>query len=204
MSPWPPSRSTTRPASIPASTSPAVDKLDLEIGDGEFLVLVGPSGCGKSTSPAHARRPRGRQRGRHPHRRPRRHRPAAQGPRHRDGVPELRALPAHDGRREHGLRAEDRRRATKAEISKRVAGGGQAARPRAVPRPQAEGPLRRSAPARGHGPGHRPPAAGVPDGRAAVQPRRQAPRADPHPDRRRCSAGSASPPSTSPTTRSRP
>ena len=29
---------------------PAVDSLDLEIGDGEFLVLVGPSGCGKSTS----------------------------------------------------------------------------------------------------------------------------------------------------------
>jgi ABC-type sugar transport system ATPase subunit len=27
-----------------------VDKLDLEIADGEFLVLVGPSGCGKSTS----------------------------------------------------------------------------------------------------------------------------------------------------------
>src|SRR5882724_7672998 len=32
------------------STKPAVDKLNLEIGDGEFLVLVGPSGCGKSTS----------------------------------------------------------------------------------------------------------------------------------------------------------
>ncbi len=29
---------------------PAVDKLDLSIADGEFLVLVGPSGCGKSTS----------------------------------------------------------------------------------------------------------------------------------------------------------
>ena len=29
---------------------PAVDSLDLEIDDGEFLVLVGPSGCGKSTS----------------------------------------------------------------------------------------------------------------------------------------------------------
>src|SRR5947209_13925608 len=28
---------------------PAVDALDLEVGDGEFLVLVGPSGCGKST-----------------------------------------------------------------------------------------------------------------------------------------------------------
>src|SRR3954463_7817149 len=29
---------------------PAVDQLDLEVADGEFLVLVGPSGCGKSTS----------------------------------------------------------------------------------------------------------------------------------------------------------
>jgi multiple sugar transport system ATP-binding protein len=34
----------------PGSTQPAVDSLDLEIADGEFLVLVGPSGCGKSTS----------------------------------------------------------------------------------------------------------------------------------------------------------
>ena len=29
---------------------PAVDALNLEIGDAEFLVLVGPSGCGKSTA----------------------------------------------------------------------------------------------------------------------------------------------------------
>ena len=34
----------------PGSTVPAVDKLELSIADGEFLVLVGPSGCGKSTS----------------------------------------------------------------------------------------------------------------------------------------------------------
>jgi multiple sugar transport system ATP-binding protein len=34
----------------PGSERPAVDSLNLEIGDGEFLVLVGPSGCGKSTS----------------------------------------------------------------------------------------------------------------------------------------------------------
>jgi multiple sugar transport system ATP-binding protein len=32
------------------SPRPAVDALDLDIADGEFLVLVGPSGCGKSTS----------------------------------------------------------------------------------------------------------------------------------------------------------
>ena len=34
----------------PGTDAPAVDALDLEIGDGEFLVLVGPSGCGKSTT----------------------------------------------------------------------------------------------------------------------------------------------------------
>ncbi len=34
----------------PGAERPAVDELNLEIGDGEFLVLVGPSGCGKSTS----------------------------------------------------------------------------------------------------------------------------------------------------------
>ena len=34
----------------PGSETPAVDSLDLDIADGEFLVLVGPSGCGKSTS----------------------------------------------------------------------------------------------------------------------------------------------------------
>jgi multiple sugar transport system ATP-binding protein len=34
----------------PGSDVPAVPGLDLEIRDGEFMVLVGPSGCGKSTS----------------------------------------------------------------------------------------------------------------------------------------------------------
>ncbi|WAC66546.1 sn-glycerol-3-phosphate ABC transporter ATP-binding protein UgpC [Agrococcus sp. SL85] len=34
----------------PGATTPAVDAIDLEIADGEFLVLVGPSGCGKSTT----------------------------------------------------------------------------------------------------------------------------------------------------------
>ncbi|MGW0758442.1 ABC transporter ATP-binding protein [Streptomyces sp. NPDC002814] len=34
----------------PKMDHPAVDALDLEIADGEFMVLVGPSGCGKSTT----------------------------------------------------------------------------------------------------------------------------------------------------------
>ncbi len=34
----------------PGADKPAVPGIDLEIGDGEFMVLVGPSGCGKSTS----------------------------------------------------------------------------------------------------------------------------------------------------------
>ena len=34
----------------PKTNRRAVDRLDLEIKDAEFLVLVGPSGCGKTTS----------------------------------------------------------------------------------------------------------------------------------------------------------
>lgn len=34
----------------PGADRPAVTDLNIEIGDGEFLVLVGPSGCGKSTA----------------------------------------------------------------------------------------------------------------------------------------------------------
>jgi len=34
----------------PGADAPAVPGIDLEIADGEFMVLVGPSGCGKSTT----------------------------------------------------------------------------------------------------------------------------------------------------------
>ncbi|MHB1614944.1 MAG: ABC transporter ATP-binding protein [Actinomycetes bacterium] len=34
----------------PGTTKPALDSLDLEVGDGEFIVIVGPSGCGKTTT----------------------------------------------------------------------------------------------------------------------------------------------------------
>src|SRR4051812_28114864 len=81
----------------------AVDDLDLQIRDGEFMVLVGPSGCGKTTA---LRMLAGLEEisdgelvidntvvnGR-----------AAEA-RHRDGLPELRAVSAPDGLRQHGLR----------------------------------------------------------------------------------------------------
>ena len=46
----------------PGNDKPPWMILNLDIKDGEFLVLVGPSGCGKSTTPSYARRPgRGQQ-----------------------------------------------------------------------------------------------------------------------------------------------
>ena len=68
---------------------------------------------------AHDRGAGGDHRRRHPHRRRGRQRPAAERPRHRDGVPELRALSAHDGVRKHGVRPEAAQ-VPKAEIKQRV------------------------------------------------------------------------------------
>jgi sn-glycerol 3-phosphate transport system ATP-binding protein len=93
-----------------AKSVQVIHGVNAEIADGEFIVIVGPSGCGKSTllrmvagleeisggeiaiggrvvnqlEPSRAR--------------------------HRDGVPELRALPAHERVRQHGLRPEDRKK----------------------------------------------------------------------------------------------
>ena len=81
----------------------AVDGLDLEIPDGEFTILVGPSGSGQVDGAADGRRVGGRI-GRLDHDRHaggQRRRPAR--PRHRDGLPVLRAVPAHERGGEHGL-----------------------------------------------------------------------------------------------------
>ena len=74
----------------------AVKDLDLDVHEGEFMVLVGPSGCGKTTAlrmvagleniSSGTLRIGGKSG-------QRRH---AEGPGHRDGVPELRAVPAHE------------------------------------------------------------------------------------------------------------
>ncbi|CAA9534697.1 MAG: hypothetical protein AVDCRST_MAG49-176, partial [uncultured Thermomicrobiales bacterium] len=127
---------------------------------------------------ADGRRPGGDLRRPDHHRRPGRQRPAAEGPRRGDGLPELRALPAHDRARQPRLPAQA---AQDPQGRARAAGpqGGPDPRHRAVPRPQAEGPLRRSAAARRPRPGDRPRRRRLPNGRAALQPRRQAPRPDP-------------------------
>ena len=181
----------------------AVDDLSLEIEDREFLVLLGPSGCGKSHGAADDRRARGSDRRDHPHRRPGRQRRRAQGPRHRDGVPVVRALPAHDGAGEHRVPAQvarRRRRASGRAWSHEAAASLGLDR---AARPQARAALGRAAPAGRARTRDRPASAGVPDGRAALEPRREAPGAD----ARRAHRAPASPRGhdrrTSPTTRSR-
>ena len=69
-------------------------------------------------------------------------------------------------------------RMSKADIDARVQRAAEILELGALPRPQAARALRRPAPARGDGPRDRARAGGVPVRRAAVQPRRQAARAD--------------------------
>ena len=48
--PWLRCASSRRRRTYPGTDTPAVDALDLEIADGELMVLVGPSGSGKTTA----------------------------------------------------------------------------------------------------------------------------------------------------------
>ena len=191
------------PHSTRAPTAPAVDELDLDDRRRRAARARRPVGLGQVDGAADARRARAARRRRDLHRRPRRQRRAPARPRHRHGVPELRALPAADRRREHGLRAQAAGRARRRSGSRSVR---EAARildlePYLDRKPKNLSGGQRQRVAMGRAIVRRP--AGLPDGRAALEPRRQAARADAHRARRAAGAARRSRPCTSPTTRSR-
>ena len=108
--------SRSRASARPTATSSRSTTSTCTSRDGEFFTLLGPSGSGKTTTlrmiagfeQPDAGRDHARRRGHHA--------PAAVRARRQHGLPGLRALPAHDRRRERRLRAEGegRRRAPSA------------------------------------------------------------------------------------------
>ena len=139
---------------------------------------------------ADARGSRGADQRRHPDRRARRERRPAKGSRHRDGLSELRALSTHERVRQHRVRIEAPRHAQAGDRAPRERGEPDAWH-RSAPQAQAEGAVRRTAAARRRRPRDRARTGGVPDGRAAFEPRREAAHPDP---RHAAEAASADPP----------
>ena len=82
----------------------AVPDFSLEIADKEFIVFVGPSGCGKSTTLRMIAGLEEISKGELYIGDRLVNDVAPEGPRHRDGVPELRSVSAHDRVQEHGFR----------------------------------------------------------------------------------------------------
>ena len=155
--------------------------VDIDIADGEFCVLVGPSGCGKSTL---LRMIAGLEE-------------ISDGeiaiggkvvndvpPKERDiaMVFQNYALYPHMTVRDNMAFALMLAKRRSAEIDAARRTRGRHPRARAVPRPLSAPALRRPAAARGDGPRDRARPAGVPVRRAAVEPRREAARADAHRD----------------------
>ena len=155
----------------------AVKDMSLDVADGEFMVLVGPSGCGKTTAlrmvaglediTSGILRIGGKE-------------VNDETPKDRDiaMVFQNYALYPHMTVRENIGFALKLRKMPKTELSARVDEAAEILGLERLAGPQARAAVRRPAPAGRHGPGHRPPALGVPDGRAAVEPRRQAAGAD--------------------------
>ena len=142
-----------------------------------------PVGLREVDPAADDRRPRGHHLRRHDHRRQAGQRQGAPRPQPGDGVPELRALPAPDGVREHRVPAAAPQALPDDEIDARSSEAADDARAHRAPRPQA-GATSRAASASGWRWAGRSCATGrrVPVRRAAVQPRRQAARPDAHRD----------------------
>ena len=180
----------------------AVTDLDLEVGAGEFVVFVGPSGCGKTTA---LRMIAGLE-------------AITSGDVRIDGQvvndlpPKDRDIamvfqnyalyPHMNAARNMGF-ALKMRGVPKAEIDRRVREAARILGLRGRAREEAADALGRPATARRDGARDRPQPAGVSHGRAALEPRREAPRARCAPRSHASSATSASPRSTSRTTRPR-
>src|SRR5204862_6719896 len=101
----------------------------------------------------------------------------AEATRDRDGVPEVRALSAHDRSRQHVVRAHAREAEQKRNRSARCEGG-EYPWSDGIARSLSTAALWRPAPARRHGPRDRARPAGISVRRAAVEPRCQAAGAD--------------------------
>ena len=157
--------------------------VDLDIHEQRVRRLRRPLGLRQVDAAA----ARGRARGHHLratlHRRQGGQRPAAGRARHRDGVPVLRALPAHDRLREHGLRPEARAAPTRRRPSERVRDAARILQIDHLLDRKPRAALGRAAPAGRDRPGDRARPARVPVRRAALEPRRGAARADAHRDR---------------------
>mgnify|MGYP000385199156 FL=1 len=133
----------------------AVHDFNLEIADKEFIVLVGPSGCGKSTTLRMIAGLEDISEGDL----------VIGGKRMNDVEPKDRdiamvfqsyALYPHMTVYENMAFALKLRKVPKEEIDKKVRGGGRDSGHHPVPGPQAQGAVRRPAPARRHRPRHRP------------------------------------------------
>ena len=151
----------------------AVDDMDLTVADGEFMIFVGPSGCGKTTA---LRMVAGLEE-------------VTSGeirigdrvvndvePPDRDiaMVFQNYALYPHMSVEDNMSFPLRMQRLSRGRRWARVRDVADAARDRRAPGAQAARALGRPAPARGDGAGDHPPPAGVPDGRAALEPRREA------------------------------
>ena len=154
----------------------AVDDLDLEIRDGEFMIFVGPSGCGKTTALRMVAGLEHPTLGRDPDRRQGRQRPR---PVDRDIAMVFQNYALYPHMTVATTSASRSGCRTSASRSGRACRErGRAARDRRAARAQARRALGRPAPARRDGPRDHAPPDVVPDGRAALEPRREATRAD--------------------------
>ena len=155
----------------------AVKDMSLEIQDGEFVILVGPSGCGKSTA---LRMIAGLEDITEGELRIGDEVVNDKAPKDRDiaMVFQNYALYPHMSVRDNMGFALKLRGVANDEINKKVEEAARILDLEAAPRPQAGAAVGRPAPARGDGARDRARPVGVPDGRAALEPRRQAARAD--------------------------